>query len=286
MYNGSMKEYTDRITDQSKKSISDFVFYNCGIEQCEPGHKYGPKAREYHFIHFIIDGEGTLEINNINYSIHKNQLFIVPAGEVSTYTASYEHPWAYCWIGFLGIQSNQYIQSLLQYSNQEYILDCIETSYYQDRVYSILDISNNKLSSLLKINGIMYDIIGNLLEESGANFTEDYDVSIPSQAIRYMDLHYYDDIQISDVADYLGVHANYLTNIFKKKYHITPKQYLSDLKIRKAKKMLLETDYPIYIIASSVGYSDPLAFSKYFKQKTNLSPKEFRERGTINVKQS
>lgn len=66
-----MQEYTDKLTNQSKKSISDFVFYNCGIEQCESDHKYGPKAREYHFIHFIIDGEGTLEINNINYSIKK-----------------------------------------------------------------------------------------------------------------------------------------------------------------------------------------------------------------------
>ncbi|MBE6072656.1 MAG: helix-turn-helix domain-containing protein [Clostridium butyricum] len=279
MYNVIMKEYTDRITDQSKKSISDFVFYNCGIEQCKPCYKYGPKAREYHFIHFIIDGEGTLEINNMTYSVHKNQLFIIPAGEVSTYMASYEHPWTYCWIGFLGIQSNHYIQSILNYRGSDYVFDCQDTSYYMDKIKTILDFSNNKLSSLLKINGVMYDIIGNLLEESGVDFIDNFDISIESQAIRYMDLHYYDDIQITDVADYLGVHANYLTNIFKKKYHITPKQYLIDLKIRKAKKMLLETDYPIYIIASSVGYSDPLAFSKYFRKKTNLSPKQFRERG-------
>lgn len=277
-----MQEYTDKLTNQSKKSISDFVFYNCGIEQCESDHKYGPKAREYHFIHFIIDGEGTLEINNINYSIKKNQLFIVPAGEISTYQASHKHPWTYCWIGFLGIQSNQYIHSLLQSSQQEFVLDCQDSSYYQDRIKTILNISNGKLSSFLKINGIMYDIIGTLLEETGVNFTDDFDLSIPSQAMRYMDLHYYDDIQISDVADFVGVHVNYLTGIFKKKYHITPKQYLSQLKIKKAKKMLLETDYPIYIISSSVGYSDPLAFSRYFKKKTNLSPKEFRERGKLN----
>lgn len=277
-----MKEYTDRITDQSKKSISDFVFYNCGIEHCKPGYKYGPKTREYHFIHFITDGEGTLEINNMNYSIHKNQLFIVPAGEVSTYMASYDHPWTYCWIGFLGIQSNQYIQSILQHNETKYIFDCTDSSYYQDRINTILNLSNNKLSSILKINGIMYDIIGNLLDENGVDFTENFDVSIESQAINYMNLHYYDDIQICDVANFVGVHVNYLTNIFKKKYHITPKQYLSDLKIKKAKKMLLETDYPIYIIASSVGYSDPLAFSKYFKKRTDLSPKEFRERGKTN----
>ena len=69
-----MREYTDKLTDRTKKSISDFVFYNCGIEQCKPGQFYGPKRRDYHFIHFVVRGEGTLEIQNRTYPIRQNQL--------------------------------------------------------------------------------------------------------------------------------------------------------------------------------------------------------------------
>lgn len=87
-----MREYTDKLTDRTKKSISDFVFYNCGIEQCRSGQFYGPKQRDYHFIHFVIQGEGTLTIQGEEHRVQKDQLFLVPAGEVSTYRASSKAP--------------------------------------------------------------------------------------------------------------------------------------------------------------------------------------------------
>ncbi|MBD5561072.1 MAG: hypothetical protein HDQ87_12135 [Clostridia bacterium] len=108
-----MHEYKDNLTDLSKKSVSDFVFYNCGVEQCRPGQSYGPRRRSYHFIHVVLRGEGMLEIGGSSYPVRENQIFIVPAGETSTYRASRYTPWKYCWIGFLGIQSTQFLGALM-----------------------------------------------------------------------------------------------------------------------------------------------------------------------------
>jgi len=122
----------------------------------------------------------------------------------------------------------------------------------------------------------MYDIFGTLLNE----YPTAHDTHKPSvsfQAKRYMELHYYDDIQISDIANTICVNANYLSTIFRKEIGITPKIYLTNLKIHKAKKILCETDDPISLVANSVGFSNALSFSKFFKKEVGTSPSEFRK---------
>jgi len=47
-------------------------------------------------------------------------------------------------------------------------------------------------------------------------------------------------------------------------------------RMKRAKELLLDTDMPVRHVGFSVGYNDPLAFSKVFKQETGLSPSEFR----------
>ena len=271
-----MREYTDKLTDRTKKSISDFVFYNCGIEQCKGGQFYGPKRRDYHFIHFVVKGEGTLDIQGQIYPVQKDQLFIVPAGEVSTYRANETNPWKYCWIGFLGIQSFQFLNTLMQCGTKRFVLNCRDAAYYEEQIASILDLSGKRVSTHLRSNGVMYNLIGTLLEELGADDPMGLDFSIPYQARQYMELHYHDNLQIADVAAAVGVHVNYLANIFQEHYHMTPKQYLIKLKLDKAKELLLRTDHPIYVVANSVGFSDPLAFSKFVRRMTGISPSEYR----------
>ncbi len=80
----------------------------------------------------------------------------------------------------------------------------------------------------------------------------------------------------ADVAAAVGIHPNYLANVFQEQYHMSPKQYLTKLKIKKARELLLHTDHPIYIVANSVGFTDPLAFSKFFRREMGISPSDYR----------
>ncbi|MNW44964.1 MULTISPECIES: AraC family transcriptional regulator [Paenibacillus] len=275
--NNNLREYTDRFTDFTKKSISDFILYNSGIEYCEPGYSYGPKRRDYHFIHFVKEGKGILEIGDQKIEVHENQLFIVPANVVSTYTADPNKPWKYSWIGFMGIQSGNFVQTLLQSDEKKFVMNCQDASFYESRIEDIIELNKNDLASFFKINGIMYDIAGNLLNECPVQTTVNSSTSISFQAMRYMDLHYHDDIQISDIAYSVGIHPNYLSLMFKNEVGIPPKKYLSNLKINKAKELLAESDDPINLIASSVGFSDALSFSKFFRKELGISPSQYRK---------
>ena len=48
------KQYINTFTDNLSKNSSDLILYGCGVEQCVNGYAYGPRAREYDMIHFII----------------------------------------------------------------------------------------------------------------------------------------------------------------------------------------------------------------------------------------
>lgn len=277
-----MWEYTDTLTDLRKRSISDFVFYNCGMEQRKPGQSYGPKRRDYHFIHFVLKGAGVLEIGGGSYPVAANQLFIVPAGEVSTYQASECDPWKYCWIGFLGIESDQALRSLMQCSPAKYVLGCEDASRYERMIETILRMPGKGIARYLRSNGLMYELIGTLFEELGADDPASFGMSAPFLAKQYMELHYHDALRISDVAAEVGVHANYLTAVFQDAYGTSPKQYLSKLRLRKAQELLINTEDPIYIVANSVGFTDALAFSKFFRRAVGQSPSDYRaEKGNM-----
>lgn len=59
---------------------------------------------------------------------------------------------------------------------------------------------------------------------------------------------------------------------------MSPQEFLVNYKIDKASELLKNTDLSIKAVASSVGYSDPLTFSKIFKKITGDNPKGYREK--------
>ncbi|WP_282806154.1 helix-turn-helix domain-containing protein [Lactobacillus isalae] len=180
--------------------------------------------------------------------------------------------WKYSWVRFLGIQAGQYVQQLI---NNNFVLDIKDATQYENKIRQIIGLDHKSLADSLKTNGITYEIFGDLLAEINVKKIEQHH-SIATLAKRYMDLNYFDAIQIQDIAKSLNVNANYLSDLFKQEYGISPKQYLTELKIKKAKKLLLTTKNTITIVANSVGFSDSLAFSKIFKKYTTMSPKQYR----------
>ncbi|WP_259317106.1 MULTISPECIES: helix-turn-helix transcriptional regulator [Megamonas] len=69
----------------------------------------------------------------------------------------------------------------------------------------------------------------------------------------------------------------YLTRIFHEKFHLSPKQYIMQLKLKKARSLLITTELSISIIASSLGFDDQLAFSRTFKKEFSISPSMYRK---------
>ena len=84
-------------------------------------------------------------------------------------------------------------------------------------------------------------------------------------------------LSIKELADHVYLTPTYLSNLFKKSTGLTIGQYLVDVRIRKAKRLMKEPKLKFYQIASMVGYEDSNYFAKIFKKKTNMTPSEYKE---------
>ena len=91
----------------------------------------------------------------------------------------------------------------------------------------------------------------------------------------YLDQNYA-HVKTADVSAYLGINRTYLSAIFRKKMYMSPQEYLIQLRMDKSRQ-LLQKNWPVYMIAQSVGYDDQLAFSRMFKKKFGVSPENFRK---------
>ncbi|OXM83013.1 AraC family transcriptional regulator [Paenibacillus rigui] len=83
---------------------------------------------------------------------------------------------------------------------------------------------------------------------------------------------------IKEVAEELGYHPTYCTRVFKSMYGVSPRDYISNIKLRESKLLLSQQDLTIEQVAARLGYRDVSYFSKQFKRWTNLSPSDFRRR--------
>ena len=95
-------------------------------------------------------------------------------------------------------------------------------------------------------------------------------------ATEYINENYDKKISIEDLADACGLSYSYFSNCFKRTFGDTPKGYITNLRLNKAKYYLTETALPIKEIASKCGFAHFTTFTSAFKKYIGVSPREYR----------
>lgn len=96
---------------------------------------------------------------------------------------------------------------------------------------------------------------------------------------QYLEINLREQVSLTALAQRFGYTPSYLNRIFKKEYGTSPLQYLTDLRIARAKELLLKhPDINIKTVASTVGYEDSRYFSRIFKNETGMTPTAWAER--------
>lgn len=101
------------------------------------------------------------------------------------------------------------------------------------------------------------------------------DAIVASKA--YIENNYTKNITLEDVSREVNISSYYLSRIFKEETGENFIDYLTNLRIEKAKELLSTTQYSMKEICSMSGYSDPNYFSKTFKKNVGVTPTEYRE---------
>lgn len=92
----------------------------------------------------------------------------------------------------------------------------------------------------------------------------------------FMERFYTDNIALNDIAKAAFLSRFHYVRIFQRMYGLTPRAYLRDLRISKAKE-LIKKGMPITQVCFAIGYESLPTFSSVFKKCTGYSPKEYQQ---------
>ncbi len=270
-----------RVLDYDLRQTNDLYIICCGEEHFDSPKVIGPYTRNGWHLHFITSGGGYLAVDGTTTRLARGQIFLLQPGIEFTYWADKNTPWSYSWIQFDGVKASAFMEKA-GFPKGIYVRDSIvKPDSFSTLVEEILSIPELTYANELKRIGILYSIIGLLVESHSTQCypqTIHYDYSpkiYVAHAIDYIHKNYA-QTSVSELADYIGINRSYLTSIFKKLTGVSPQEYLLNFRMEESAKLLAESNLPVKTIASSVGYDNPLTFSKTFKTRFGCSPQNYR----------
>lgn len=98
------------------------------------------------------------------------------------------------------------------------------------------------------------------------------------EAVVYIQDRFCEKITLEEVASKVYMNPQYFSRTFKQQTGSTFSHYVTELRIRRACKLLESTDYPAYRIAIECGFSDPSYFSRVFVGSMNMTPQAYRKK--------
>lgn len=139
---------------------------------------------------------------------------------------------------------------------------------YLPQIMDMSDIDTIKQWFMTKIS----DACKNVL-----NKREERASSVIEQAKAFIRQNYSKDISLDEVSRQANISPYYFSKIFKEETGENFIEYLTNIRIEKAKDLLINTEYSMKEICTMCGYADPNYFSRSFKKNVGLSPTEFKE---------
>ena len=265
------------------ENFIDLGMYQYGYEQCEPGHSFGPVARNHYLFHYIISGTGTLMADDAKgitqtYSIKSGQGFLLFPGQITTYFADHSLPWEYIWIEFDGLRVKEALD-LTDLSVNHPVYHSHSKDLREQLMNEMLYIVHHATESPFHLIGHLYLFFDFLTRSAKSTKLVqssrmcDYYIK---EALNYIEQNFQNNITIEDIAAVCGINRSYFGKVFHQSLGRSPQEFLMNYRMVKATELLKLTSLSIADIGSAVGYENQLHFSRAFKKIYGISPREWR----------
>ncbi|MDY5948150.1 MAG: response regulator [Oscillospiraceae bacterium] len=115
-----------------------------------------------------------------------------------------------------------------------------------------------------------------LFQQKSAEETEGGEERIINKIVRFVQNHLAEEISLSVLAGEFHFSTQYVSQLFKNEIGVNFLTYLTNIRMEKAKKLLLSTDLPIAEVSEQTGYGDYRVFTKVFKKSEGVTPSQYR----------
>ena len=221
-------------------------------------------------------GESTYMNSEVVYTLKQNRLSIINPNTVHACNASTEVLNEY-YMMYLDTVWCANIQNLINDSvtaftpvsthmleNEEFYLEYVALCDYLFEEHSVLDKEDSLINFFLKFFALF-------LEESRSVVVDEKF----EQMVTYLDEHYKENITLDELSQHFELNTFYIIRLFTSQMNLTPRAYLINVKINKAKEFL-QQGYSIVDTALECGFVDQSHFHRNFLKIVATTPKEYR----------
>lgn len=259
---------------------TDLNMYRCGIEDCTSGYSWGPGVRDHYIIHYVLGGKGRFHVNGQTYTLKEQDGFLICPNTIVHYEADKEDPWSYCWAGFHGLKAEHYLKHA-NLSPGTPVFTCDKMHEIRECFSRMISTKNLGKSKEIILLGLLYEFLGILIESSAGNGTADNSTSrkesYVKKAVEFIAMNYSRKISVAEIAHHVGIDRSYLYSLCEEYLNASPQKFIINYRMNKACELMINKALTIGDISRSIGYDDPLVFSKVFKKVKGVSPSEYRD---------
>jgi YesN/AraC family two-component response regulator len=225
-----------------------------------------------------VKGRGELRVNEEIYIVKENEgMFLTPHVPHEYYPITSE--WQVCWVSFNGSVIDDIMLSLQFTTSGKIILTDAESLYRMlEELMNRLE--ENHSSSTMHCSELIYSVILKLRQDSVYIESKSrlQQITQLNPVLRYIEKYYHQPLTLEVLAKQLSVTEQYTCLLFQQSLGIRPFEYITRVRIQKAKKLLLKNNHiSVQDIARQVGYEHPSYFIKRFKEQENVTPTVFRK---------
>lgn len=261
----------------TKKELVSLSVYNVGFQKCDPLHQWGPGIRDHYLIHYIISGCGCYQVNGQRFSLGAGDCFLVYPNTEVLYHAAGDNPWEYAWVGFTGSDASMILKATDFSPEHPYICGIPCGNSVHRQILHIYDARGNEFEHAVEMAGRLYTMLALFMHSAVRTRSQNSVNSYVQKGIEFISANYSYAITVEDIADYVGVSRSHLFRSFESVVGQSPKEYLTDFRMKQACYLLEHSGLSVTAIANSLGFDNSLYFSKTFHKQKGMSPKEFRE---------
>lgn len=246
-----------------------------GVTYPNPEYRILRQPSSEYVFEYVISGTGHIEYGGEIIDVCAGTFYYIKKGADVVYYADADDPYEKIWMNLDGILVDRLTDLFMM---GEVCTEEVNVMRLFLEIHDRLErmTSANAAETYRQISCLLYEMLSEVRRTEF--FPDTKDKNTLDERIRtYLDSNLYNDISLDLMSEHFGITKMHIIRVFKKKFGITPMQYLIDRKISVAKNLLSGTVMPIKEIASLLRYSNTQHFSSSFKAATGVTPGKYRQ---------
>ncbi|MCK4920442.1 MAG: helix-turn-helix transcriptional regulator [Bacteroidales bacterium] len=237
----------------------------------------GRVLQEYQ-VHYFTEGKGILENSYGKFKIQPGTIMITYPGVWHRFRPLKTTGWVENYMGFKGEMAER-IFSNGWFSSKKPVLNCAMREELIDTYYKIFHfVREEKPNFQFVASGMIIKLLGYLVSfQTQFDFHGKHIQTVIEEVRFFLRENVEQQVNFEEIASNYNVGYSYFRKMFKKYTGVPPKQYHLQLKILRAKELLVSSNFTIKEIAFKVGFESIYYFSRIFKEKIGMPPSDIRK---------